>query len=485
MRQSLAALALLTASLIAPLHQAEARPTYFLEMKSFFAVPDDSNVDHCSVCHVNYEGTGTRNPFGIAVQQQLYTGKSIQETLPLVASLDSDGDGYTNDDELRIYLTQPGFSCDNFEDARGEPLDFDAGVTPNVATCRAPTEIKVLPSSAGFVTDAGTTDALVIDIWNLGYSDDLTISDLNLSDLNNATLSLANGPALPIVLTPGEQTSVEIVFDPIGTVASAGQLNIVSDDPATPSIVIPINALGVQRTLSSLEDRIACRQSIQKQFSIYSRMQLKESLNCLARQASNVRCAQARSDQKIQRAAIKLASFVGGEKDLLCLAKGVTASRLDMPATCGGGCSDIALTGMASVNACLICRQNEATNAVLQATFDASPPDAPSGTSTAAARKCIKSISKAVAKVIPAIQKELAECADDKMQNGEDASTCTSERAGKIAQLQLKIDATVAKCADVDSVPGCSFATPPSSNCLSDAALTAAESLVEAVWDEY
>ena len=485
MKRLFAALVILTASLVAPLHEAEARPTYFLAMKSYFAVPDNSNVDHCSVCHLTYEGTGTRNPFGIAVQQYLYTGKSIQETLPLVASLDSDGDGYTNDDELRIYLTQPGFSCENFEDARGEPLDFDAGVTPNVATCRAPTEIEVLPSSAGFVTDASSTDFLVIDIWNLGYSDDLTITDLNLSDLNNATLSLANGPALPIVLAPGEQTSVEIVFSPIGTVASSGQLNIVSDDPATPSIGIPINALGVQRTLSSLEDRVACRQNIQKQFSIYSRLQLKESLNCFARQASNVRCARARSDQKIQRAAIKLASFVGGEKDLLCLANGVTASRLDMPATCGGGCSDITLTGMASVNACLVCRQSETTNAILQATFDASLPDSPLGTSTAAARRCIKSISKTVAKVIPAIQKELAECADEKLNNGEDASTCASERAMRISQLKIKIDATVAKCADVDNVPGCSFATPPSSNCLSDAALAAAESLVEAVWEEY
>ncbi len=55
----------------------------------------------------------------------------------------------------------------------------------------------------------------------------------------------------------------------------------------------------------------------------------------------------------------------------------------------------------------------------------------------------------------------------------------------RISQLKIKIDATVAKCADVDNVPGCSFATPPSSNCLSDAALAAAESLVEAVWEEY
>ena len=71
MKQLLSALVLLTASLIAPLHEAEARPTYFLAMKSYFAVPDDSNVDHCSVCHVNYEGTGTRNPFGNLVHMYL------------------------------------------------------------------------------------------------------------------------------------------------------------------------------------------------------------------------------------------------------------------------------------------------------------------------------------------------------------------------------------------------------------------------------
>ena len=485
MKHLLTVVVLFVASLVTPLTTADARPTYFLAMKSYFAVPDNSNVDHCSVCHLNYEGTGTRNPFGMSVQQYLYTGKSIQETLPLVAGLDSDGDTYTNDEELRIYLTQPGFSCDNFEEARGEPLDFDAGVTPNVATCRAPVEIEVLPSTAGFVTDAGTTDTFTIDIWNLGYSTDLTITDLNLSNLNNATLSLANLPTLPLVLASGEQTSFEIVFSPTGTVASAGQVNIISDDPAASVIEIPINALGIERTLSSLEDRLACRQNIQKQFAIYGRLQLRESLNCFAREASNLRCAQARSNQKVARAAIKLASFVGGEKDLTCIAKGITAPRLDMPAACGGSCGDILLTGMASINACLVCRQDELTNTILQATFDASPPDTPTGTSTGAVRRCIKSISKTVAKVIPSIQKELADCADEKLTNGGDASSCATDRATRVHQLKTKIDAAVAKCAGVDNVPGCAFANGAATTCLGDAAVATAESLVEAVWDEY
>ena len=485
MKQIASVLLLALVALLVPLSAADARPTYFLAMKSYFAVPDGSTVDGCIVCHLNYEGTGTRNPFGYLVQQYLYTGKSIQETLPLVAGLDSDNDGYINDDELRIYLTQPGFSCDNFEDARGEPLDFDSSVTPAVATCRAPVEIEALPSSAGFVTDAGTSDTFTIEVWNLGYSDDLTITDLNLSGLNNATLSLSNLPALPLVLAPGAVTSFEIIFSPAGTVASSGQVNIVSDDPAEPNITIPINALGVQRTLSSLEDRIACRESLQKNFATYSRLELRQSMNCFAREASNVRCAQARSDQKIARAELKLASFVGGEKDQLCLDAGITASRLDMPETCGGGCSDITLSGMASVYDCFICRQEEARNLALEATFAATPPDTPAGNSTPAVRKCIKSISKTVAKVIPAIQKELSECAGEKLADDEDDSGCITERASRIDQLRTKIDAAVAKCADVDDVPGCAFVDGADPTCLSDAATAAAESQVEAVWASY
>ena len=485
MKQILSALLVMLASVLATTSPADARPTYFQEMKSYFAVSDNTPVDECIVCHLNYTGTGTRNPFGLSVQQYLYTGRSIQDALPLVAGLDSDNDGYTNDDELRIYLTQPGFSCDNFEDARGEPLDFDASVTPGVATCRAPVEIEVLPTTAGFVTDAGTTDTFTVEIWNLGYSADLTITDLNLSGLNNATLSLSNLPALPLVLTPGDQTSFDLVFSPAGTVASSGQVNIVSDDPTTPTVIVPINALGVQRTLSSLEDRVACRESLQKNFATYSRLDLREAMNCFTRQASNVRCAEARSEQKIARAEIKLASFVGGEKDQLCLDKGITASRLDMPTTCGGGCGDITLSGMASVNDCFLCRQAEARNAVLQATFDAAPPDTPTGNSTAAVRKCIKSISKTVAKVIPGIQKELAECANEKLESGEDDASCPTERATRINQLKTKIDAAVAKCADVPDVPGCAFADGASPTCLSEAANTAAENLVKTVWDKY
>ena len=102
MKQIASILLLALVALLVPLSTADARPTYFLAMKSYFAVPDDSPVDQCIVCHLNYEGTGTRNPFGFSVQQYLYTGKSIQETLPLVAGLDSDNDGYINDDELRI-----------------------------------------------------------------------------------------------------------------------------------------------------------------------------------------------------------------------------------------------------------------------------------------------------------------------------------------------------------------------------------------------
>ena len=178
MKQILSALLLMLASVLVTISSADARPTYFLEMTRQFEVPEGTPVHECIVCHLNYTGTGTRNPFGFSVQQHLYTGKSIHDALTLVASLDSDNDGYTNDEELRVYLTQPGFSCDNFEDARGEPLDFDASVTPGVATCREPVEIEVLPTTAGFVTDAGTTDTFTIDIWNLGYSADLTITDL-------------------------------------------------------------------------------------------------------------------------------------------------------------------------------------------------------------------------------------------------------------------------------------------------------------------
>lgn len=464
---------------------AMARPSYFQEAKSFFGVPDDSVLDACILCHLQFNGTGTRNPFGYSVQQYLYAGKSIQETLPLVAAIDSDGDGYTNEEEIVTWLTLPGFDCSNFEDARGAPIDLDTYVTPGVATCRDPIEIQVSPGSAGFVTDAGTTDSVTLTIWNLGYANDLEISAIELVDVSGSGLSLVNETALPASLVPGSSISVDVTFAPSGVQAAAGTVRISSNDADDPTYEIDVNGLGVQRSLASLEERLACRDEIQKRFAAYTRTHLREWVGCYAAEAANFRCRSARRDQKIGREEEKLDSFLAGPKDKACSGVGMNAFRLDMPATCGGDCESISLTSIASVRECLICRQEAATGDALAAAFSAQPPDLPVGASSAEAAKCAKLIGKTVAKIIPAIQKELSDCASEKLATSGDRSECATERADKLTRLRTKVDAAVAKCLDVEGLSGCAFEDEAESTCLGDATLSIGNGLVEAVWAEY
>ena len=59
-----------------------------------------TRTNHCGVCHYNFSGGGPRNPYGQAVEA---TNRSTASILAL-GPLDSDGDGFTNDQEIMELL---------------------------------------------------------------------------------------------------------------------------------------------------------------------------------------------------------------------------------------------------------------------------------------------------------------------------------------------------------------------------------------------
>lgn len=60
----------------------------------------NGNVASCSNCHVRRSGGGTRTSFGNAVSSIVRGGGFVEFWSPALAALDSDGDGFTNGEEL-------------------------------------------------------------------------------------------------------------------------------------------------------------------------------------------------------------------------------------------------------------------------------------------------------------------------------------------------------------------------------------------------
>jgi hypothetical protein len=58
-------------------------------------------VFNCATCHISQFGGGARNPFGNAVNARVNPGATTQFWGPELAALDSDGDGFSNGEELQ------------------------------------------------------------------------------------------------------------------------------------------------------------------------------------------------------------------------------------------------------------------------------------------------------------------------------------------------------------------------------------------------
>ena len=68
-------------ALLALAPAVHARPSYFETFAAHYGIGPADDLHACGVCHYNWEGTGARNPYGQEVEQQLYTGKTVTQSL--------------------------------------------------------------------------------------------------------------------------------------------------------------------------------------------------------------------------------------------------------------------------------------------------------------------------------------------------------------------------------------------------------------------
>ncbi|HEY2389378.1 MAG TPA: hypothetical protein VGK30_20685 [Candidatus Binatia bacterium] len=456
---------------------AAARPTYFEVFTSRYGIDSSDRLYACGVCHYKWTGTGARNPFGTAVEQQLYVGKSITQALTDVESGDADGDGYTNVDEITNFRTLPGYSCNNYFDATGAPTGYDTYITPNVASCLEPLDIRVSPTSISTIANANDTVAIDLTVYNNGSTFPLNVSSYDLEPGTNAAFSIS-GPTAPFQIPVSGSVTIQVTFAPTSAVIASGTLRIVSDDPDESPLDVPMTAIGVSRTLAPADQRAACLRTVEAAYRRYGKTHLQQWGRCYAAEASGLGCDAGTRDLKIAKAEARLRTKVGGTADRRCGGAGLTPFILGYPTSCGGTCGGITVNSLSALDDCLVCRQTEVMNAALGASIGATPPDLPAPVGSAAAA-CGRRLIDGLASAVSGVQKALGRC---ELGNITAATPvlCASTESSDIAALQARADAQPLRCTDTTGLSGCLFGMSADPTCLGTTGATLGTTLTDA-----
>jgi hypothetical protein len=459
---------------------AAARPLYFDNVTAMFDIREGDRLHVCGVCHRRWEGTGPRNRFGTAVEQQLYVGKSIRDAVQAVLAEDADGDGTSNGDELATFRTLPGYACDNFEQAIDAPPEFQGFITPGVPTCLEPKDIRVSTTSLAYQTRLGREDVQTFTVFNNGAQFPLTLTGYTGTD----AAFTVSGPALPAVLAVGDSAVLTVAFHPTASGVRTGTVRVESDDPDEPAIDVALSGIGFVRPVAPAPARAACLADVQRALERYTRAHLAEWTRCWLEELRGIACDTGARDRRLARARAKLRLAVGGRRDRHCTKETLTPARLGMESTCGGGCGTIRLASLADLTTCLDCRQSAATDAVLTAVVGAAPPDRPANRPGAEAYRCNQGLVRAMSRSIPRLQQALGECA---LANVTAATPvdCAESLAATLAREGDAIDAARAACEDTAGLAGCLFeGEMPDQTCLRTTASGVAQALVQAVFVE-
>ena len=177
-----------------------------------------SNSKHCGVCHFDFDGGGRRNPYGIAVEALIQLGLSNEDAILAVQDRDSDGDGYTNLEEITLSLYNnvpsfPGLSAANLDwvqnvnGAEVVPYLTPSGsndVTPPVVTLIYPNGGESFAAAGMGLATYSAADTSGIAFVRLFYSDDGGVQFKQLVDRapDTGTISwfVPNLPGSQIVL---------------------------------------------------------------------------------------------------------------------------------------------------------------------------------------------------------------------------------------------------------------------------------------------
>lgn len=179
--------------------QSDGRPPI---RKAFFRVYpsaeltrlDDlpSNPSHCGVCHLDFDGGGPRNPYGLAVEVARASGMyaSDDDAILSVEGFDSDNDGYLNvveitDTNFTNTPTFPGLTAGSVGAVTNVLItEIQDYLTPMGSTDTIPPTVTLTYPNGGEVFDA---DSVVTVMWSASDANGIDRVDIFMSDDNGMT----------------------------------------------------------------------------------------------------------------------------------------------------------------------------------------------------------------------------------------------------------------------------------------------------------
>jgi hypothetical protein len=206
-----------------------------------------SHTTHCGVCHFDFNGGGTRNPYGVAVGG---TAMDVAGILS-IQNLDSDGDGYTNLAEvtdLTSYSntpTFPGLTSGNVGSALNVPVltEVTPYLTPQAAGDVQAPAVAVTAPNGGETWVGGTLHTITwLATDNVGVvAVDVYFRDGAAADWTPLGLSMANGGALSWFVhnLPTTGAKVRVVAHDAAGNAGADTSNVNFTIAATPGGKVP------------------------------------------------------------------------------------------------------------------------------------------------------------------------------------------------------------------------------------------------------